>query len=848
MAHPDDREQALEVNLEGMYVDNPPVDDITHSQGQSQPQLTSPGGLLTVMNNNGPESIQRPASAPPVFPDSGLLESGRHEAGEAFVDDDMDDLCVDRVGYVHVTVPRKSQFVLFARLAPTLSPLPAGRRKHHNPLPLAMSIHCWFSPAVPDVPLCCGAGMASDVARRAYGSLTLLFSRIDSFHSFSYCLPTITALDDHDHDPAPPLPSATRDREQDQTRILADLAKMHNFSPRPELRPFPETHPYLYYLFPPPPTAALIIQSVVHPSLVSVIPISRTIIPEITGTRGRRTAAHDRDSGMKMGEIKGPMYENVPLIDVRTGVVHYPGAGHTSVMTGGVRIGSCGDEEKEVMELLEFMEIVEREEEMNEAQKEDVWRPGTPIPEQPIPHFPSTPVASVHPRLFDYHHHHVQNGYTCASPPSSPVYARRPTLAQFEYPQASQQPAGIVQPIQPPIQFSSPTQRRRPSSHLANEYLPHHQQQQQGTGTAEDPTPKTQRVYGYHPGFPSSFSPAVCAVSTPVPPSPAPYMAPALAPPSYGLVTPYAPQPSPGPYAWYGVSAIGGNAYTPAPDANANNNGHGYFRPASVPAHAPLPPIQAPQPAAPTPAIPLELALPTMTAPDSNNAPQQVFYTTRDLEAHFLRDPEHTVLRMPPTAVHGPPAPAPVRPKRGVRRVVGKQATIGLDGTISHGGGFRTSEPLEEPHPHPHPDPHPHPYLYPDPVPAVTVTAVAAAGGIERPASVPPILEDGNDDDDDDMMTVEVSAEAGARANRKRKRDQLAWDYRDETAGDGNDYGGGGGGEGVSDDEAMFSADERKRARIGHSHGESARRRSFGDDKRPSGSVVRAFFNSFLTA
>jgi hypothetical protein len=598
--------------------------------------------------------------------------------------------------------------------------------------------------------------------------------------------------------PASQLASATQDREQDQTRILAELAKMHNFTPRPELRPFPDSHPFLYYLFPPPPTAALVTQAIVHPSLVSVIPISRINNPEITGTRGRRTAANDRDGGLRVGEVKGLMYENVPLIDVLTGVVHYPGAGHTSVMTGGVRIGSCGEEEKEVMELLEMMEIVEREEEMNSAQKEDAWRPGTPIPEQPMPHFPSTPVAPLHPHLFDYrHHHHVQNGYAYASPPSSPVYSRRSTLAQFEYQQASQQPAGMVQPLQPPIQLASPIQHRRPSSHLANEYLPH----QQGMGTAEEPTPKTQRVYGYHPGFPSSFSPAV---STPVPPSPAPYMAPALATPSYFSANHYAPQLSPGSYGWYGVSPIG-NAYTPAPDANANTNRHGYFRPPSVVAFPP--PTQAA--AGPS----LELALPT-AAPDSNNT-SQVFYTARELEAHFLKDPELTVPRMP--TLH----PAPARSKRCFKRVVGKPPTIGLDGVICYSGGFRTSEPLEKPHPHPHPDP----------APAVT------AGGIERPASVPPILDD---DDDDDMMVIEASAGAGVRANRKRKRDQLVWDYRDETGGDGG--GGNGNGEGVTDDEVMLSADERKRARIGH--GGSARRRSFGDDERRPGSVVRVF--SFL--
>jgi len=64
----------------------------------------------------------------------------------------------------------------------------------------------------------------------------------------------------------------------------------------------------------------------------------------------------------------------------------------------------------------------------------------------------------------------------------------------------------MVLPLQPTIRLTSPIQHRRPFSHLANEYLPQ-QQQEEGTYTTEEPTPKTRRVYGYHPGFPSSFSP-----------------------------------------------------------------------------------------------------------------------------------------------------------------------------------------------------------------------------------------------------------------------------------------------------------------------------------------------------
>ena len=105
--------------------------------------------------------------------------------------------------------------------------------------------------------------------------------------------------------------------------------------------------------------------------------------------------------------------------------------------------------------------------------------------------------------------------------------------------------------------------------------------------------------------------------------------------------------------------------------------------------------------------------------------------------------------------------------------------------------------------------------------------------GIERPASVSPILED-----EYDVITVVVEVETGSRANQKRMRDQLAWDYRDKTGG-----GGRGGGEVVSEEEIVPSADERERARIGHG-GTGTRRRSFGDDKRRPRSMVRAFFHA----
>ena len=79
-------------------------DDMT--QSQSQPKLTPPRGLLSVMNSNDAEDIQRPTGAPLVSPRSGL-ESGQHSAGGIFVND-MNDPRDDRVGYVHVNLLRAS--------------------------------------------------------------------------------------------------------------------------------------------------------------------------------------------------------------------------------------------------------------------------------------------------------------------------------------------------------------------------------------------------------------------------------------------------------------------------------------------------------------------------------------------------------------------------------------------------------------------------------------------------------------------------------------------------------------------------------------------------------------------
>ncbi len=151
--------------------------------------------------------------------------------------------------------------------------------------------------------------------------------------------------------------------------------------------------------------------------------------------------------------------------------------------------------------------------------------------------------------------------------------------------------------------------------------------------------PTTRHVRVYLPGFLSWFSPAVCVVPAPAPPSPTLYMAPVLASPSIISANPYIPQPYSGSYSWHGASTIG-NA---TPDSNANT-----FVALALPTLTVVGP-------------PLEVALPT-TAPNSNNT-LPVFYTTQELEATFFEDPELTMPRMPI---------APDRPKRGIKLAVGK--------------------------------------------------------------------------------------------------------------------------------------------------------------------------------
>ena len=168
-------------------------------------------------------------------------------------------------------------------------------------------------------------------------------------------------------------------------------------------------------------------------------------------------------------------------------------------------------------------------------------------------------------------------------------------------------------------------------------------------------------MYQYHPGFPSSLSPVVCAMSHRHPRCTCPPHSHRPAP-SLQTFT----HTSPGPYAWYGGSAIGN-----APDANYSTNMYRYIRSVSGAALAP----------------------PTLTAapfPRNNTIHnvvlrEQHIYTTQKFEAH-LKTPNS-------------PCPACLCCRATSMQWESRQ-TIGLDRVINYSGGFRTRKPLEKPHTH----------------------------------------------------------------------------------------------------------------------------------------------------
>ena len=199
------------------------------------------------------------------------------------------------------------------------------------------------------------------------------------------------------------------------------------------------------------------------------------------------------------------------------------------------------------------------------------------------------------------HNAHYQNGYAHASPPSSPVYASRFILAHFEDPQewGTTRKDGAM-----PIQLTTPPPDVAPRERVRPTAAGHEHEHDRRAGA------KIRCAYGYHP-LP------VFAVSTPAPPTPgsAPYMSPVFAPPSYVPPNRYTPQPSPRPYAWYGVSTIG-NAHIP-------------FRMQM--------PILLPAVADPTPSdVAPCLEAQTTTAPYS----PRVFYTAHGSKCAFSKTPD----------------------------------------------------------------------------------------------------------------------------------------------------------------------------------------------------------------
>ena len=180
---------------------------------------------------------------------------------------------------------------------------------------------------------------------------------------------------------------------------------MHKSTRRPELRPFPDSHPCLYYLFPSPLTATLITQAVARPSLVSGIPISRITTPVITGTCDHRTAPGDRRVRKRRGR----------RTHVRRCPAHRRPYGHrplahkglTSSIAGGVRIGPNAEEERELTDM-----AIVKHEEMKRVEERTL---GGPVPRFENSQYltPGTPIVP---------YTHISSTTNHNQLPSSPAY------------------------------------------------------------------------------------------------------------------------------------------------------------------------------------------------------------------------------------------------------------------------------------------------------------------------------------------------------------------------------------------------------------------------------------------
>ena len=222
---------------------------------------------------------------------------------------------------------------------------------------------------------------------------------------------------------------------------------------------------------------------------------------------------------------------------------------HALANTGyssGARIGMNAEDETEVIALLDNMGIVEREE-MNKVERVGAWWPSIPTREQPMPHtavLPSHPTpTSLRPQPPRPERVRVYQPtkFTCLR---SSIHNRAVWVLK-----ASQQPAEVSEPQQPSIQNPTPP----PSSHPRTSFSISSSSSSSREWAGPTSRYRNMTMYGYHPGFPSSFSsPVACALHG--------YT---VAPPSYVSASPYIRQPFRGMYPWYGASAIG-NAYTHA--------------------------------------------------------------------------------------------------------------------------------------------------------------------------------------------------------------------------------------------------------------------------------------------
>lgn len=181
--------------------------------------------------------------------------------------------------------------------------------------------------------------------------------------------------------------------------------------------------------------------------------------------------------------------------------------------------------------------------------REDAWRPGTLIQEQPMCHSPVLPLHLIPTSLppqpcppcpagvcicqpSKFTHLTLVNPHTRSLSTRSVVMTHRGGAAP-----ATSNPTH--QPNPAPLPDLAP----------ANEYPV---QQQQGTGTIKDLTLKTGRVYGYHPGFPLS-----CHHSLNWPCLARGASAAHTIHAQLHLCKIYTPQPTTCLYAWHGGLAIG---------------------------------------------------------------------------------------------------------------------------------------------------------------------------------------------------------------------------------------------------------------------------------------------------